>query len=76
MPQDVLIRNFHDGFPAGSNPEVELRGETEVGVEGCLSFPEITGDIERGQSVLVRADVGRRDVSNRGERSSRPSHST
>jgi peptide deformylase len=37
------------------NPEIELRGETEVGVEGCLSFPEITGDIERAQSVLVRA---------------------
>ena len=36
------------------NPEVELRGETEVGVEGCLSFPEITGDIERAQSVLVK----------------------
>jgi peptide deformylase len=37
------------------NPEIDLRGETEVGVEGCLSFPEITGDIERVQSVLVRA---------------------
>ena len=37
------------------NPEVELHGETEVGVEGCLSFPEVTGDIERAQSVLVRA---------------------
>jgi peptide deformylase len=37
------------------NPEIELRGETELGVEGCLSFPEITGDIERAQSVLVRA---------------------
>src|SRR5881227_441698 len=39
------------------NPEIELRGETEVGVEGCLSFPEITGDIERAQSVLVRAQT-------------------
>jgi peptide deformylase len=37
------------------NPEIELRGETEIGVEGCLSFPEITGDIERAQSVTVRA---------------------
>ena len=37
------------------NPEIELLGETEVGVEGCLSFPEITGDIERAQSVIVRA---------------------
>ena len=37
------------------NPEIELRDETEVGVEGCLSFPEITGDIERAQSVIVHA---------------------
>jgi len=37
------------------NPEIELRRETEVGVEGCLSFPEITGDIERAQAVTVRA---------------------
>jgi len=39
------------------NPEIELRGETEVGVEGCLSFPEITGEIERAHSVLVRAQT-------------------
>ena len=39
------------------NPEIELRGEIEVGVEGCLSFPEITADIERAQSVLVRAQT-------------------
>jgi len=38
-------------------PGVEVRGEIEVGVEGCLSFPEITGDIERAQSVLVRAQT-------------------
>lgn len=37
------------------NPEIELHGETEIGVEGCLSFPEITGDIERAHSVIVRA---------------------
>jgi peptide deformylase len=39
------------------NPEIELRGETEVGVEGCLSFPEITGDIERAKSAIVRAQT-------------------
>ena len=39
------------------NPEIELRGENEVGVEGCLSFPEITGDIERAKSVIVRAQT-------------------
>ena len=37
------------------NPEIELRGEMEIGVEGCLSFPEITGDIERAHSVIVHA---------------------
>ena len=37
------------------NPEIELRGETEVGIEGCLSFPEITADIDRAHSVTVRA---------------------
>ncbi len=39
------------------NPEIELRGEAELGVEGCLSFPEITGDIERAHSVAVRAQT-------------------
>jgi peptide deformylase len=39
------------------NPEIDLGDETEVGVEGCLSFPEITGDIERAQSVTVRAQT-------------------
>jgi peptide deformylase len=39
------------------NPEIELRGTTEAGVEGCLSFPEITGDIERAKSVIVRAQT-------------------
>jgi peptide deformylase len=37
------------------NPEVELRGPTEIGTEGCLSFPEITGDIERAKSVVAYA---------------------
>jgi peptide deformylase len=39
------------------NPEIELQGATETGVEGCLSFPEITGDIERATSVIVRAQT-------------------
>jgi len=39
------------------NPEIELRGENEMGVEGCLSFPEITGEIGRAKSVIVRAQT-------------------
>jgi peptide deformylase len=37
------------------NPEIELRSQTEIGTEGCLSFPEITGEIERAESVITRA---------------------
>ena len=39
------------------NPEIKLQGATETGVEGCLSFPEITGDIERATSVIMRAQT-------------------
>ena len=39
------------------NPEIELHGASETGIEGCLSFPEITGDIERAKSVIVRAQT-------------------
>ena len=37
------------------NPEVDLEREVESGTEGCLSFPEITGEIERAKSIHVRA---------------------
>lgn len=37
------------------NSQTDLGGETEVGTEGCLSFPEITGEIERAKSITVRA---------------------
>jgi peptide deformylase len=36
------------------NPEIELGGETEIGTEGCLSFPEITGEISRAKSIVLR----------------------
>lgn len=38
------------------NPELELSRETEMGTEGCLSFPEISGDIVRAVHVKVRAE--------------------
>jgi len=39
------------------NPEIELSGETETGTEGCLSFPEITGEIERAELAMARAQT-------------------
>ena len=37
------------------NPVIELGDETEIGTEGCLSFPEINGQIERAESTTARA---------------------
>jgi len=34
------------------NPEIKLSNETEIGTEGCLSFPEINGEIERAKSII------------------------
>jgi peptide deformylase len=38
------------------NPQVDLGPETEMGAEGCLSFPEITGEISRAKSIVVRGE--------------------
>ncbi len=38
------------------NPELSLHGETLPGTEGCLSFPEITAEIDRAFSVIVKAE--------------------
>ena len=37
------------------DPEIQVGPEKEIGSEGCLSFPEITGDIERSAWAKVRA---------------------
>ena len=39
------------------NPVLRLGGETELGSEGCLSFPEITADIERAIAVELEAET-------------------
>jgi peptide deformylase len=37
------------------NPEIVLREGTQRGEEGCLSIPDIYGDVERAMRVVVRA---------------------
>jgi peptide deformylase len=39
------------------NPQLTLGKKTSPGTEGCLSFPEITGEIERSESVVARAET-------------------
>ncbi|MBR2168965.1 MAG: peptide deformylase, partial [Alistipes sp.] len=37
------------------NPEIiELGEDTELGGEGCLSVPEISGEVMRAQSLVLR----------------------
>jgi len=39
------------------NPEIEIGPEKEIAAEGCLSFPEISGDIERSVRARVRGQT-------------------
>lgn len=39
------------------NPRLELSKQTEIGVEGCLSFPDITGDIVRASTVKATVQL-------------------
>ena len=39
------------------NPEIVLGTEMSLGIEGCLSFPEITGEIERAEMVRAKAQT-------------------
>lgn len=39
------------------NPEIELGPEKEIAAEGCLSFPEITADIERSSWTKVKGQT-------------------
>ena len=39
------------------NPEIKLTGEIELAMEACLSFPDISGQIERAKSVIARAQT-------------------
>ncbi len=59
----TLKLNGKDADPKSSmplvliNPEIEMGAETEIGTEGCLSFPEITGQIERAKLTISRAQT-------------------
>lgn len=39
------------------NPQITRSEGSAIGTEGCLSFPEITGEIERAESASVRAET-------------------
>ena len=52
----VAVIDVGDDKPfAIVNPEIVLAEGTAKGEEGCLSIPEIYGDVERAMRVVVRA---------------------
>ncbi len=56
MIMDGKICNLNEWMPmVVINPRLELHKDREIGIEGCLSFPEITADIDR--AALVTAHV-------------------
>jgi len=54
--EQVAVVDVHDNPLVIINPEVVVAaGKTVKGEEGCLSIPDIYGDVERPERVRVRA---------------------
>ena len=54
-PEDDSIPNLKPKVYVFANPElVQVSDEKEKGIEGCLSVPNLYGEVERSQSVTVR----------------------
>ncbi|MDQ3809923.1 MAG: peptide deformylase [Chloroflexota bacterium] len=51
----VAVVDVDDSPFAIVNPEIILREGTQRGEEGCLSIPEIYGEVDRSARVIVRA---------------------
>ena len=51
----VAVVDVDDNPLVIANPEIVLREGSQKGEEGCLSIPEIYGDVERAERVVVRA---------------------
>jgi peptide deformylase len=51
----VAVVDVGDNPFAIINPEIVLREGAQKGEEGCLSIPDIYGDVERAARVVVRA---------------------
>jgi peptide deformylase len=54
VPLQVFVADVGEGPFAVVNPKVvRVRGE-QIGLEGCLSFPRLYGDVARAKAVTVR----------------------
>jgi peptide deformylase len=51
----IAVLDVDESPTAIINPQIVLREGTVKGEEGCLSIPEVYGDVERAARVVVRA---------------------
>ena len=49
----VLVADVGDGLIELINPEILFAQGSQVGLEGCLSIPDVVGEVSRADSVRV-----------------------
>jgi peptide deformylase len=52
--QRVIIYDIGDGLHAVINPKILQRKGEQIGSEGCLSIPGLTGDVPRADEIVVK----------------------
>ena len=50
----IIVIDIGDGLVELINPEIVHSGEEEIDQEGCLSIPEVTGEVSRPKKVVAR----------------------
>lgn len=50
----IIVVDVGNGLQVVINPEIIEREGSQTGVEGCLSLPDLHGDVTRAQKVVVR----------------------
>lgn len=53
----AVMRYDKEGYPFEVYPNIAIEyfsEEKQTGPEGCLSIPDITGDVERSQKIVIR----------------------
>jgi peptide deformylase len=50
----IIVVDIGKGLQAVLNPEIIAQEGTQTGVEGCLSLPDLHGDVTRAQRITVR----------------------
>lgn len=51
----LVVIEFDEQLFELVNPEVAEMSGSEIAIEGCLSFPDVWGEVERAERVVVKA---------------------